>query len=85
MNEPNFYDTVVDELHKTKELVHAELTKQYRRQKPFRMEPVDNDSQLWIYDNMTVEDMSYAVKTYGEDTVNQFIYDMEKMKARRVK
>jgi len=82
--EKGLQDLIVDELHEIRTLVRAELVKEYRGKKPFRMEPVDNDTLLYIHDNMTPEDMNYAVSTYGEESVNDWLFEMDKLKRRRL-
>ena len=86
-NEPNMYDSVVDELHKRRELVRKELAENYRRVKPFREEPVSKGEMLYYYNQLTVEDMEYLVQKYGEEALNEFIYEQEayknKQKGRR--
>ena len=79
----SIHDLALDELHEVRKLVKAELAEQYKKTKPFRMEPVDNDTLLYIYDNMAIEDMQYAVETYGEDAVNSWLFEMDKVKQRR--
>ena len=76
------YDKVVDELHTRRKMVQSELSKQYKKQKPFRMEEVDEETLSWIYRNMKPEDVQYAVQTYGEEVVNQFIMDRETMRSK---
>jgi len=76
----NIYDKVVDELHTRKKTVQLELSKQYKKQKPFRMEEVSKDNLMWIYENMKPEDVQYSVETYGEENVNQFIMDCETLR-----
>ena len=81
--EKSIHDLALDELHERRKLVQEEVTEQYRGKKPFRMEPVDNDTLLYIHDNMTPEDMDYAIATYGEESVNDWLYEMNKLKTRR--
>jgi len=81
--EESIHDLALDELHERRRLVQEELTKQYKGKKPFRMEPVDNDTLLYIYDNMTTEDMNYAIETYGPESVNDWLFEMNKLKTRR--
>ena len=76
----NMYDKVVDELHTRRKAVQLELSKQYKKQKPFRMEEVSKDNLMWIYENMKPEDVQYSVETYGEENVNQFIMDCETLR-----
>jgi len=78
----NIYDKVVDELHARRKMVQGELSKQYKKQKPFRMEEVDEETLSWIYRNMKPEDVQYGVQTYGEEVVNQFIMDRETMRSK---
>ena len=76
-------DRVVDILNERFDRTRAKLHKDFKGEKPFRTEPVDNDTLLDIYDNMTPEDMEYAVTTYGEEDVNQWLFEMGQLKQRR--
>ena len=81
--EENLFDTVMDELHEVRGLVQEELKRQYGKANPFRMQAVDEKKVMSIYERMTPQDMDYAIQTYGQEAVNQFIYDMERKKTRR--
>lgn len=76
-------DRVVSKLNKRFGRVRARLSKEYKGKNPFRQEPVDNDELLYIYTNMTEEDVGYVLRTYGPEKVNNWMGDMEKIKARR--
>jgi len=71
-------DIIIDKLHERRELVRTELHKRYKNIKPFRMEPVSNDMNIYIYENMTSQDLEYAITTYGRDDVNTWLYECEK-------
>ncbi len=83
MDKPNIGDKVLDKLHQRREKVQQVLMEQYRKTRPFRMEPVSNDQHIYIYQNMTPEDLQYAVQTYGRDAVNEWIFEVEKKLQRR--
>jgi hypothetical protein len=55
----------------------------WKNTKPFNKEPVDDYFLEYIYDNMSIEDMNYAIQTYGPDAVNQRISEIEMRKAKR--
>ena len=96
--EKGMYDQVVDELLRRDQLFRQEIQRRNKGKKPFRMEPVSDDEQLYIYENMTsaalgdspdandpsyVGDLEYAIETYGEEAVNDWMFDMEQIKKRR--
>lgn len=83
MTEKGIHDLAADEVQRRYGLVKEELKRRNRGKKPFRMEPVDNDTLLYIYDNMTEQDVMYGIKTYGEEAVNNFMFEMEQLKQRR--
>jgi len=76
----NIYDIAIDELHKMRKMVRGELSKEYKKTKPFRMEPVSKEQQIYDYEQLTPEDMGNMLNTYGEDSTNEFIFRLEKMK-----
>ncbi len=91
-------DRVVDILNERFDRTRAKLRKDFKGEKPFRMEPVDNDTLMYVYDNMSsaslgdlpdpndpsyIGDMEYALETYGEEDVNQWLFEMDQLKQRR--
>ena len=83
MTEPNLYDLVVDELVERHRLVRAELVKRFKRTRPFRMEKISDEEMLNSYNNLTPEIMSDLINRYGRENVNEMIFTMEKLKAKR--
>jgi hypothetical protein len=86
--ELNFYDKVLDELHKRRELVRAEVNKEYRKQTPFRVEPYSNDEMVYWYEQLNSDMyreqmMDTLIQKHGEDAVNNFIFNMEQSLRRR--
>jgi len=81
----NLYDLVVDELVARQRLVKDELKERFRKTKPFRMEPVSNEELLNSYNRLTPEDIRGYIQTYGREAVNEMVFSMEKLKARRIK
>ena len=77
-------DRVADEVGIRIDRVREKLRGQAKKEKPFRMEPVDNDTLLYVYGNMAPEDVNYAVSTYGKDAVNQWMFDMEQLRNNRL-
>ena len=73
-------DKVVDRLHKRRDMVQNALEKQYKKTKPFRMEPVSEKEMLIYYNMLSNEDMQFLVDKHGNDAINEMIYKYEKMK-----
>jgi len=80
MKEQNFYDVVLDEMHKTRELMNEEIHRRFGNVNPFRMTPVPEKDVMWIYENMASEDMNYARQKYGDQKVGEWIAEMEQMR-----
>ncbi len=76
--ETNIYDKVMDKLNLRRDAVKNKLTLKFKNTNPFRQEPVSNDMNNYIYNNMTEEDIAYAVNTYGREAVNQWMADINK-------
>lgn len=76
-------DIIIDKLHQRRLAVKQVLMDRYKRTQPFRTEPVPDDFHIKVYQNMTPEDLNYAVQTYGRDTVNQWMMDVNKIIQRR--
>ena len=79
----NIMDRVVEGVKERKNMAVSQLQKQYKNTNKFRQEPVSNDQILWIMDNMSPEDMQYAVSQYGEEQVNQRLYEIEQIRRKR--
>ena len=80
MSTENMGDKVVDGLHKIRYDVQSTMRKQFRGVKPFRQDPVDMDEIVNIYSRMSPENMMSAIQKYGEEAVEQRIYELEKYK-----
>ena len=83
MAELSLYDLVVDELVERQSLVKQELTERFKKTKPFRMEPVPEEEMLYEYNIMTPGKFNTLLNTYGEETMNEFIYEMEMLKKKK--
>ena len=76
----NIHDRVVNKLLERNVRVRAKLTERYKKTKPFRQEPMDNNELLLYYNMLNSDDMDFLVQKHGEDTVNTFIFEMETLK-----
>ena len=74
-------DMLLDRFRKVKE----ELARQSKGVKPYRREATNNDELFYIYDNASLEDMQYLIDTYGREAVNQRLFEVNQLKARRKK
>lgn len=81
--EISLYDLVVDELVERQQLVKQELAERFKKTKPFRMEPVDPAEMLYEYNTMTPEKMDGLINTFGRESVNDLIYNMENLKKKK--
>ncbi len=84
MTEKSILDLVVDELRVRQGLLRGELSKRFKRTKPFRTEPISEDEMLLRYETMTTEDMEQLISTDGEEAVGEMIQQMEILKRRKI-
>uniref|UniRef100_A0A6M3KT41 Uncharacterized protein n=1 Tax=viral metagenome TaxID=1070528 RepID=A0A6M3KT41_9ZZZZ len=82
MSTENIGDKIVDGLHKIRYEVQSTMRKQFKGVKPFRQDPVDMNEIMDIYERMSghPESMMAAIQKYGEEAVEQRIYELEKYK-----
>ena len=78
-------DIIVDKLLDRFGKVKEEIVHQSKGVKPYRREAGSNDELFYIYDNASLEDMQYVIDTYGPDAVNQRLFKINQLKARRRK
>jgi len=78
-------DRVIDKLHGRTATVRERLRKQYKSERPLRMEKISNDEMLYYYNQITPDQMTYLVQKHGNETMNTFIFEMETLKNRRAK
>lgn len=88
--EVGLYDKVVDTLLERQELVKGELSKRFKKTKPFREDPVDKKELFFYYDQMCNDYnaemfMDTLVQRHGRETVNIFIQEMEDYRKQYVK
>ena len=83
MTEPNIYDLVVDELVERQRLVKAELRSRFKKTKPFRMEPMSDEEALYHYNQLTPEKILELISTHGEDAINEMVFQLETLKAKK--
>jgi len=79
----NPFDKVVDKTLSRMESVSDGLAKNFKGMKPFNKEPIKNRDLMNAYNSLTPQEMQQLVQTYGTDTINGFIGEMENLKMRR--
>ena len=81
--EKSIFELAVDELLELQQLAKLELRARFKRTKPFRMKEIPADERLYEYNTMTPEKLNTMIETYGREDVNQYIAEMEQLKAKR--
>ncbi len=79
----NVFDGVVDKTLNRIESVSDKIAKNFKGMKPFNKEPIKNKDLLNAYNSLTPQEMQTLVQTYGTDSINNFIGEMENLKMRR--
>ncbi len=80
--EDSIYELVVDELVKRQRLVREELTRRFKKTRPFREEPSSPQEKIAHYNMMTYDDLEDMIDTKGESFTNDYIKQMEELKNR---
>jgi len=80
----NIADSILERVNKRITSVAGKLAKQYQGVKPFNRQEAKPEDRLFWYEQLTPDDMNYFIQKYGRDAVNQFIYENETYKSRRV-
>jgi len=76
-------DIATDKLHERVGLVNQKLKENFKNTKPYRGELVPKDVSRYVYENLSPEDLNYAIQKYGYDEVNTWMGEMEMDKQRR--
>ena len=79
----NIAESILERVNKRVLSLSDRLTKQYKGVKPFGREELKSEDKLYYYDNLSPLDMDYLITKYGRETMNQMVYEMETLKARR--
>ncbi len=83
MVEKSILDLAVEDLIERQRFLKKELQRRFKREKPFRMEPVSEDKQLSEYMGMTPELMDERIQRDGEEATGAYIKQMEALKEKR--
>ena len=81
--ETNIYDQVLEKLKVRMGRVDKKIHDQFKRQTPFRMEPLSDKKLIEIYDSMGEEEWYGALDKFGVEQVDAFRQKAESIKARR--
>jgi len=73
----NPYDKALERTLGLIDKVSDKIGRDFKGVKPFGKEPISKKKLLEFYNQLTNEDMEYFIQEHGEETVNQFIQDME--------
>ena len=79
----NIYDTVVEKTLNRIEKVSDRIAANFKGVTPFNKERMPTKDLLNAYQSLTPEDMNSFIQTYGRDTVNNFISEMEMLKQKQ--
>ena len=79
----NRYDRIIAKLVERNKRVQAKIGAQFKKTAPFRMTPVSEEEMLYKYDQITPEEMDGYIQNYGEEAVNDMIYNFETLKTKK--
>jgi hypothetical protein len=79
----NFYDNVLNGTEEWITNVSNNIAKEFRNAKPFDKEKIENEKMLSAYLTLQPQDMDYLLSKHPRDVVQDFIFDMEKLKSGR--
>ena len=81
--ETSIFEDAVEILLERQRLTKLELKTRFKKTKPFRMEQVPTDEMMYEYNTMTPEKFNTLLNTYGEEVMNEFVYNMEMLKRKK--
>ena len=81
--ETSIFEDAVEILLERQRLTKLELKARFKKTKPFRMEQVPTDEMMYEYNTMTPEKFNTLLNTYGEEVMNEFVYNMEMLKKKK--
>lgn len=87
MAKEGLYDMVVEELHRRRRLVRAEVHKRFKGDKPFRMEPVSDAERIMQYMDFTKDpatEQDFMAKGMNPQAIQAYHQQMQDL-IRRVK
>lgn len=82
MTKVTLMDRVVDKLHGRRTLVRSKLAEQFKKTKPFRMEEISPEEQVYWYNQLTPEMEQTFRQQAGDDVMDKYIGKMESLKRR---
>ena len=80
----NLYEDALDGVEDVVNEVSQGIADEFKKAKPFDKEPIPNDQLLQAYVNLTPQDMQMFMQKYPKDVLEDFIFDMEDLKDRRL-
>ena len=81
--ETSIFEDAVEILLERQQLTKLELRARFKKTRPFRMEQVPTDEMMYEYNTMTPEKFNTLLNTYGEEVMNEFVYNMEMLKRKK--
>ena len=84
MTKKSVPDIATDKILQMREMVKRKLTAEYKGTRPYRQDPISPREQLYQYSQITPEILMSLRQSLGDDTINEFLGKMEKLKERYV-
>ena len=63
--------------------VQKQVKNEYGKSRPFNTVDIPTVDRLWAFDKLTPEQMNVLIGKYGEQTMNQYIYEMSMLRQKR--
>ncbi len=82
MTHPNQFDQATDILKSRVNSAYAEMHKNYQNTNPYRQQPSDPKERIYQFSQFTPQDFVMARRTFGDDVVNQYIANIQKLQGR---
>ncbi len=79
----NLYTKVLDRVYEKLDKTSEKIALNFKGVKPFNKEPISKSKLLEAYNTLTPMEMNNLISTHGEESVNDFIREMEELKIKR--
>ena len=74
----NVGDLLVGKIIERKDKVSGLIARQYKSVQPFASRQLSREEQLWAVENLGFEDMQELRQEYGDDAINNLLFNVYK-------
>lgn len=81
----NPMDRVINGARIRSDRIRNKIKERYGKTRPFDTPIASTEQKLYDYEQLKPQDIMGMIRNYGADTTDEFIFEMEQLKQRRMK